>query len=395
MLPPAHADGEILGSSFEPGAYISGYHQFADLRVGFYPVHRDKSPAVQGRLDRVATLDPIKIKYWAQHCHHRSFSMRIFRKSPLMVIDTESPSKYPDQLGPDGEMFLGSLLEDSEINLPPCPTVQTGSGGFHRYFLVPKWFPIRPMVALWPGIDILAAGSSVILPGSRTEAGEYRALRSFEECSIPEAPRAFVKLIRRAQGDGRCPNRSHATVSTYMTETGTSDVSPRQRWLLFRNRVFRSFWKRQGKAGDATDSAYEYHLAKACFCCGLNHRQTESVILSWRDKHGLKRGFRQLRSGIIPKAWCEVEPWVERWHAERDASERSMEATKTSNVILTHIRNAGGPQMPSSIAAALSIPRERVKKALQRMAEHGKLLRTSQGYSIATNGDILMYHYSL
>src|SRR5262249_25503175 len=152
------------------------------------------------------------------------------------------------------ELVLGSLLADSETSLPPCPTVQTGSGGFHRYFLVPEWFPIRSRVALWPGIDILAVGSSVILPGSRTEAGEYRALRSFEECSIPEAPRTFVKLIRRAQGDGRCPNRSHATVSTYMTETGTSDVSPRQRWLLFRNRVFRSFWKRQGKAGDATDS---------------------------------------------------------------------------------------------------------------------------------------------
>jgi len=58
--------------------------------------------------------------------------------------------------------------------------------------LVPTGYPIRSNVALWPGIDILAAGSSVILPGSRTEVGEYRALRTFDECLIPKAPREFV-----------------------------------------------------------------------------------------------------------------------------------------------------------------------------------------------------------
>ena len=85
-------------------------------------------------------------------------------------------------------------------------------------------------------------------------------------------------------------------------------MSRRQWCLLFRNRAFRSFWSRQGKMGDATDSAYEYHLAKSCFYCGLNQHQAESVILNWRSKHGLKRDFRQLSNGIIPKAWAEVEP---------------------------------------------------------------------------------------
>jgi Bifunctional DNA primase/polymerase, N-terminal len=368
--------------AFDPGAYISGYRQLAALRVGFYPVYRDKSPAVQGKLNRVATNDPIKIRFWAECCHHRSFAARLLRDCRGFVIDTESPWKHPDRPGPDGEMFLGSLLEDSDTTLPRCPIVQTASGGFHRYLLVPKGFPIRPRVALWPGIDILTAGSSVILPGSRTEAGEYRAVRSFEESPIPEAPRAFIKLIRRAQEDGRCPDRTRATVGTYIDETDTSEVAPRQWWLLFRNRVFRSFWERRGKAGDATDSAYEYHLAKACFCCGLNYRQAESVILTWRRKHSLTRDLRQLRNAIIPKAWCEVEPWVERWHAERDAAEQLKKAAKTANIILAYIRNAGRPQTPSAISAALPIPRERAKKAMQRMAEDGRLVRTSQGYEI-------------
>jgi Bifunctional DNA primase/polymerase, N-terminal len=187
-------------------------------------------------------------------------------------------------------MFLGSLLEDSNTTLPPCPVVQTASGGFHRYLLVPKAYPIHPNVSLWPGIDILAAGSSVVLPGSRTDAGVYRALRSFEECSIPEAPRAFVKLIRGPKRHGVVP-------------VGRGRYFPRT-WL---RRILRR-WRR-ASGGCFSGTPYSGHsgsakerlatppirlmsiilLAKACFCYGLNYRQTESVILNWRCKHGLKR----------------------------------------------------------------------------------------------------------
>ena len=40
-----------------------------------------------------------------------------------------------------------------------------------------------------------------------------------------------------------------------------------------------------------------------------------------RDRHGLNRSVHQLRFG--PKAWCEVEPWVEHWRTARDAAEQS------------------------------------------------------------------------
>lgn len=33
------------------------------------------------------------------------------------------------------EMFLDSVFEDHGLALPACPTVQTASGGFHRYLL--------------------------------------------------------------------------------------------------------------------------------------------------------------------------------------------------------------------------------------------------------------------
>jgi len=73
---------------------------------------------------------------------------------------------------------------------------------------------------------------------------------------------------------------------------------------------------------------------------------------------------------------------MERWHAERKSAVQSKKATKTSNIILAYMRNAGAPQTPSSISAALQIPKERAKKAMQRMAGDGRLVRTSRGYEI-------------
>ena len=204
-----------------------------------------------------------------------------------------------------------------------------------------------------------------------------------------------MKLIRDAQPPLSRPNRLRASPSSFIVSVDTSEVSRRQCYLLFRNRVFQSFWNRRGKAGDATDSAYEYHLAKACFCCGLNHRQTEFVVMGWRRKHGLNRDLRQLRIAIIPRAYSEVEPWVQRWCAECEAREQQTKAAKTPSTILTHINKVGKPQSPAAISAALGIPRERAKKAMQRMALDGKLVRTLRGYEIVTDGDILTYHYCL
>lgn len=379
FVPPARSP---RGIQSPPGAreYISGYEQLSKLGVGFYPIHRDKSPAVVGKLDRVVTVDQMKIRFWAEYRGHRSFALRILGGARLMVIDTESPYKHPGIPGPDGELVLYGLLEEHAITLPPCPTVRTASGGFHRYLLVPKWLPIHPAVSLWPGIDILATGSSVILPGSRTDVGEYNALRSFEECPIPEAPRAFVRLIRQTQKVAPRRDRSRSRRSHSLPSGDTSFVSRRQWYLLFKNQVFCSFWNRTGKVADTSDSAYEYHLAKACFCCGLDQAQTVAVILNWREKHRLGRSVEQLRNGIIPAAWREVSPWVDRWRAEQAAAKKAGKATKTARMILAYISEAGTPQTPSSIAAALPIPRERAKKAMQRMTKKAQLRRTKEGY---------------
>jgi hypothetical protein len=51
-------------------------------------------------------------------------------------------------------------------------------------------------------------------------------------------------------------------------------------------------------------------------------------------------------------------------------------------MILAYITAEGSPKMPSSIAAALHIPRERAKKAMQRLAKRSELRRTKAGYTL-------------
>ena len=358
--------------------YIAGYDQLSALGAAFYPIRPDKSPAVKGRLARHVTIDPTKILYWAERQHHRNFAVRIPPDSRLLVLDTESPFKHSCP-GPYGELVLSDVLEENGLTLPRCPMVETASSGYHRYLLVPRGFRITSSIALWPGVDILAAGSNVILPGSRTETGAYRAVRSFEECAIPEAPRPFIKLIRETQKErGR---RGRSLPRDPIPDGDIGEVSRRQWWLLFRNQVFASFWNRKKKQGDTSDSAYEYHIAKACFCCGLTKRQTSIVIRTWWRRYGMERRREKLERSIIPAAWREVSPWVDAWRERRLAAEAAHLATKTSSMIREYVIGAGA-QTPASISAALPISRERAKKAMQRMAKNGALLRIPIGYVV-------------
>ena len=337
FAPGANGNGTARGAiSAHPGDYIDGYDELSKLGVGFYPIHRDKSPAGEGNLDSAVTLDPVKIQFWAVFRHYRSFAARIRKGSRLFVVDTENPFKHQDKLGPDGELFFHGLLEDNSITLPPCPTVRSANDGRHRYLLALKGYRIHSTVSLWPGIDILAAGSNVILPGSRAENGQYVALRSFGECPIPEAPLELIRLIRNAQRARHKRDRSRPQCLQPMPCAAPPGISRRQWWLLFRNRVFQSFWRREGKAGDATDSAYEFHLAKACFCCGLTQSQTIAVILRWWKQHGLRRCPAKLEHAIISKAWAEVAPWVNSWKQQHTADVEARAASKTSRINVTN-----------------------------------------------------------
>jgi hypothetical protein len=68
--------------------------------------------------------------------------------------------------------------------------------------------------------------------------------------------------------------------------------------------------------GDTSLSAYEFHLAKACFCVGLDTDQVKTVIKWWWKHHNLTgRPEKKLAKAIIPAAWRDVAEYVVGWKA--------------------------------------------------------------------------------
>jgi hypothetical protein len=74
---------------------------------------------------------------------------------------------------------------------------------------------------------------------------------------------------------------------------------------------------------------------------------------------------------------------VTEWRVKKATATEVRRSAKTTSLILRQLTVAG-PQTPASIAAALGIPGERAKKAMQRMARTGELMRTHSGYAIAS-----------
>src|SRR2546427_2783058 len=100
----------------------------------------------------------------------------------------------------------------------------------------------------------------------------------------------------------RCKNQTALPLPT-TDEVG--QISQREWFRLFKNKVFRICWRMQKQRGDITPSGYQYHLCKECLCNGLTVNQTYHVILHWRYQHGLttkRKDHRKLLRSIIPKA---------------------------------------------------------------------------------------------
>jgi hypothetical protein len=61
---------------------------------------------VSGKLDRVATADPVAIEVWTRFNHPAGFAARIRGRSRVVVLDLESPTKHAGEFGRDGMQVL-------------------------------------------------------------------------------------------------------------------------------------------------------------------------------------------------------------------------------------------------------------------------------------------------
>ena len=307
------------------------WYESLSTHAEFLPILPTKAPACS---HSCSTTDPSKIRNWASWPRVTGFAAKIAPKSRLVVLDIDSPTKRPD--APDGFLSLGMALQDAAVELPPHPVVATPSGGRHHYFQIPAGVRIRSVIGTWPGVDVLAAGSLAILPGSATHRGEY-SLESGDFAEIPELPKALARACRDRQRElkpagKRQAAREAAATMPKPTGDGPSCISPQERYRLFRNEKFAIMWNRHKTEGDTSDSAYEFHMAKACFCVGLDSGQTAEVIGWWRREHGIEgRDVKKLVSCVIPAAWAEVREWVEEWKAEHRAASHMPERIHTAS----------------------------------------------------------------
>ncbi len=123
-------------------------------------------------------------------------------------------------------------------DIPPCPTVETGSGGTHY---VMGSTPGTRCGKIGAGIDLKADGGYVIVPPSRIHDPEgrhfqpYRWLVKAWEIAIPQAPSWLVAL--RVKGSGLSP-ASRATASpapdAYTLETHPGSPEGERRLTLCR-----------------------------------------------------------------------------------------------------------------------------------------------------------------
>ena len=81
-----------------------------------------------------------------------------------LVIDVDNHGRGSDGVGLES---LAKLEEAIGYNLSTnCPSVVTGSGGYHFYMKLPPDVKIKEVIDAYPGIEFKSYGRQVVIPGS-------------------------------------------------------------------------------------------------------------------------------------------------------------------------------------------------------------------------------------
>lgn len=95
---------------------------------------------------------------------------------------------------------LGGLCEFLGVEdlADTCPTVVTGSGGFHYYMLLPEDCNIRETIEQFPGIEFKTVGRQVVAAGSKHPNGNHYAWDDFAPPldERPTAPQNLLDLLQ-------------------------------------------------------------------------------------------------------------------------------------------------------------------------------------------------------
>lgn len=138
-----------------------------------------------------ATTDPEKIKAWWKANPQANVGLLSGAASNFVVLD-----KDPRNGGEESRL---SLVHQVGERLPYTPTVHTGGGGSHEYFLPPARLELPSVLQLDPGLELLGADHIVVAPPSLHLSGHHyrwEAELAPDEIAVQEMPARLVDLIR-------------------------------------------------------------------------------------------------------------------------------------------------------------------------------------------------------
>jgi hypothetical protein len=133
-----------------------------------------------------ATQDPDRIAAWHARWPNANWAVACGGPTRLLAVDID-----PDK---GGEATWRDLTASV---WPDCPTVRTGSGGYHYYLRVPDGvdLPKNSASSIGEGVDIRSQGGYVIAPGSRHRTGGIYEWAEFEDEALPDAPAWLIARI--------------------------------------------------------------------------------------------------------------------------------------------------------------------------------------------------------
>lgn len=95
---------------------------------------------------------------------------------------------------------LDKLMHDIDYNFfENCPTVQTGSNGYHFYLKKPDNIKVKESLKIYPGIEFKTVGRQVVIPGSIHPNGR---MYEFDDLGVefdfaPNLPSSLLSIIER------------------------------------------------------------------------------------------------------------------------------------------------------------------------------------------------------
>lgn len=293
-------------------SYLDGYRNpppdmgraaldLARAGVPVFPCGPDKRPLTAHGFKDASRDEATVAAMWAAH-PRALIGVPTGAASGLYVVDCDTDKTTGETLGENTLCALGF-----HHLFPATPGCITQSGGLHLYFRHPGAGYGNTAKKIGPGVDTRGEGGYVIVPPSRTAAGEYRPRGDLDPSSLPELPERLRRMLEAPAAPLRIdtgPSSSDKWADTALRNelSGLLAAPEGQRNHALNKAAFALGQIVAG--GGLSESFVRDRLTAAAQGIGLDARETAATINS-----GLNKGLTEPR-GPKEKEPAPSATWI-------------------------------------------------------------------------------------